>query len=129
MVATCLGKACLAASIPPREGLFLFEELQRARKCFVLDTELHVVYLVTPFNSGSQINQIDWMIFMELWRKLSESERRVGQLVGVEERFLMTAMRGVVKPGKTVSKGFRFRIRHLKFLNYVELSMYMIFCS
>lgn len=102
MVATCLGKACLSASIPPREGLFLFEELQRARKCFVLDTELHVIYLVTPFNSGSQINQVDWMIFLELWRALSESERRVGQLVGVDERFLMTAMRGIVKPGKPV---------------------------
>lgn len=103
LVATCLGKACLSASIPPRDGLLLFEELQRARKCFVLDTELHVVYLVTPFNSSSQINQIDWMIFMDLWRSLSESERRVGQLVGVEERFLVTAMRGIVKPGKSVS--------------------------
>ncbi|XP_031783753.1 DNA polymerase theta isoform X2 [Nasonia vitripennis] len=108
MVATCLGKACLSASIPPREGLFLFEELQRARKCFVLDTELHVIYLVTPFNSGSQINQIDWMIFLELWRALSESERRVGQLVGVDERFLMTSMRGIVKAGKPLNIHRRF---------------------
>lgn len=103
MVATCLGKACLSASIPPRDGLFLFEELQRARKCFVLDTELHVVYLVTPFSTSSQIGTIDWMIFMDIWKNLSESERRVGQLVGVEERFLVAAVRGVYRPGKTVS--------------------------
>ncbi|CAB0034834.1 unnamed protein product [Trichogramma brassicae] len=108
MMATCLGKACLSASIPPRDALFLFEELQRARKCFVLDTELHVVYLVTPFNSSGQINQIDWMSFMEQWRKLSESERRVGNLVGVEERFIMSAMRGIIKSEKALSIHRRF---------------------
>ncbi|XP_012271353.1 DNA polymerase theta [Orussus abietinus] len=107
-VATPLGKACLAASIAPRDALFLFEELQKARKCFVLDTELHIVYLVTPFNTGSQIGQIDWMIFFELWKKLSESERRVGHLVGIEERFLMSAIRGTVKPGKPLNIHRRF---------------------
>lgn len=101
-VATAFGKACLAASIPPREGLFLLEELQKARRCFVLDTELHVVYLVTPISSGNQIGTIDWMTFMELWKMLSESERRVGQLVGVEERFLTSAIKGIVRPGKLV---------------------------
>ncbi|XP_058794541.1 DNA polymerase theta [Phymastichus coffea] len=108
IVATCLGKACLSASIAPREGLFLFEELQRARKCFVLDTELHVIYLVTPFNTGSQISTIDWMSYAELWRSLSESEKRVGQLVGVEERFLMAAVRGIVKPSKALNIHRRF---------------------
>ncbi|KAF7378835.1 hypothetical protein HZH66_015069 [Vespula vulgaris] len=107
-VATPLGKACLAASISPIEGLFLFEELQRARRCFVLDTELHVVYLVTPVNGGSQIGAIDWMVFLELWKSMSESERRVGQLIGVEERFLMSAIRGVVKPGKLLRIHQRF---------------------
>ncbi|XP_046834318.1 DNA polymerase theta [Vespa crabro] len=107
-VATPLGKACLAASISPIEGLFLFEELQRARRCFVLDTELHVVYLVTPVNGGSQIGTIDWMVFMELWKSMSESEKRVGQLIGVEERFLMSAIRGVVKPGKPLRIHQRF---------------------
>ncbi|KAI4495700.1 hypothetical protein M0802_008535 [Mischocyttarus mexicanus] len=107
-VATPLGKACLSASISPIEGLFLFEELQKARRCFVLDTELHVVYLVTPVNDGSQISTIDWMIFLELWKSISESERRVGQLIGVEERFLMSAIRGIVKPGKLLRIHKRF---------------------
>lgn len=101
-IATPLGKACLAASIPPREGLFLFEELQKARRCFVLDTELHVIYLVTPLSAGCQIGTVDWMMFHELWNTMSESERRVGKLIGVEERFVMSAIRGVIKPGKSV---------------------------
>ncbi|KMQ92613.1 dna polymerase theta-like protein [Lasius niger] len=107
-IATPLGKACLAASIPPREGLFLFEELQKARRCFVLDTELHVIYLVTPLSAGCQIGTVDWMVFHELWNTMSESERRVGKLVGVEERFVMSAIKGVVKPGKSLNIHKRF---------------------
>jgi DNA polymerase theta len=45
-VPTPLGLACLAASLPPDEGLLLFDELQRARQCFVLDTDLHIIYEV-----------------------------------------------------------------------------------
>lgn len=101
-VATALGRACLASSVSPRDGLFLFEELQRARKCFVLETELHIIYLVTPFNSGGLNGQIDWMIFFNLWKSLSQCERRVGQMVGIEERFLMLAIKGIVKEGKQV---------------------------
>ncbi|XP_014469442.1 PREDICTED: DNA polymerase theta isoform X2 [Dinoponera quadriceps] len=107
-IATSLGKACLAASVPPREGLFLFEELQKARRCFVLDTELHVVYLVTPLSTGSQIENVDWMTFHELWNTMSESERRVGRLVGVEERFLLSAIRGIVRSGKLLNIHKRF---------------------
>ncbi|XP_017766865.1 PREDICTED: DNA polymerase theta-like [Eufriesea mexicana] len=107
-VATAFGKACLAASISPRDGLFLLEELQKARRCFVLDTELHVVYLVTPVSSGNQIGAIDWMTYFELWKLLSESERRVGQLVGVEERFLTSTIKGIVRPGKLLNIHKRF---------------------
>ncbi|XP_026825794.1 DNA polymerase theta isoform X2 [Ooceraea biroi] len=107
-IATSLGKACLAASVPPREGLVLFEELQKARRCFVLDTELHVIYLVTPLSAGCQIGTIDWMTFNELWSTMSESERRVGKLVGVEDRFVMSAIRGVVKSGKSLNIHKRF---------------------
>lgn len=45
-VPTPLGLACLAASLPPDEGLLLFTELQRARQCFVFDTDLHIIYEV-----------------------------------------------------------------------------------
>ena len=45
-VATQLGLACLASSLSPDEGMHVAAELQRARKAFVLENELHLVYQV-----------------------------------------------------------------------------------
>lgn len=46
-VPTQLGAAVLASSLSPDEGLSVFAELQKARQCFVLENELHIVYLVS----------------------------------------------------------------------------------
>jgi hypothetical protein len=43
---TQLGSAVLASSMSPDEGLAVFAELQKARQCFVLVNELHIIYLV-----------------------------------------------------------------------------------
>ena len=39
---------------------------------------------------------LDWMHYLSLWESLSPDMKRVGELVGVEERFLVRAMRGTV---------------------------------
>ncbi|XP_063226458.1 DNA polymerase theta-like isoform X2 [Bacillus rossius redtenbacheri] len=96
-VATPLGQACLAASLPPDQGLELFAELGRARQCFVLDNDLHVIYQVTPYSVSSQWGNLDWLHMLSLWEELSPGMRRVGELVGVEERFIVRAMRGTIK--------------------------------
>ena len=36
----------VASALSPDEGLAVFTELQKARRCFVLENELHTVYLV-----------------------------------------------------------------------------------
>ena len=41
-----LGAAVLSSSLSPDEGLLVFAELQRARRCFVLENELHIIYQV-----------------------------------------------------------------------------------
>ena len=52
-VPTQLGAAVLASSLGPDEGLKVFAELQRARQCFVLENELHIIYLViNRLNTG-----------------------------------------------------------------------------
>lgn len=83
-----------ASSIPPNEGFLLFSELHKARQCFVMESELHAVYLVTPFSVCYQIQEIDWLSYLDMWEKLSNSMRHVGTLVGVKESFLVKAMRG-----------------------------------
>ncbi|GJQ84592.1 putative DNA-directed DNA polymerase [Trypoxylus dichotomus] len=96
-VATSLGKACLSSSISPEEGLSLFTELEKARQCFVLETELHLVYLVTPYSACNQWGNIDWMFYLELWEKMPSSMRKVGDLVGVKDSFLINASRGKIQ--------------------------------
>lgn len=90
-VSTRLGYACLASSVPPNEGIFLFSELQKARQNFVLETDLHAVYLVTPFSVCNQLQEIDWMHFMDKWDDLSASMQHVGKLVGVSVAFIAEA--------------------------------------
>ena len=45
--ATQLGSAVVASGLSPDEGLAVFAELQKARRCFVLENELHTIYLVS----------------------------------------------------------------------------------
>jgi len=48
---TQLGSACLTSSLSPDEGIIVFKELQKARKCFVLENDLHVIYQVKISNN------------------------------------------------------------------------------
>lgn len=93
-VATRLGMACLASSMPPGDGFLLFSELQKSRQNFVLESELHAVYIVTPFSVCYQMQSIDWLSFLDMWERLPAAMRRVGEMVGVREAFLVKAMRG-----------------------------------
>lgn len=96
-VATSLGKACLSASMAPNDGLSLFLELQKARQCLVLETDLHLIYLVTPYSVSSQWGDIDWLHLLTLWESLTKAMKRVGELVGVKESFIIRCLRGANK--------------------------------
>lgn len=43
---THLGSATLSSSLSPTEAMEIFADLQRAMKSFVLENDLHIVYLV-----------------------------------------------------------------------------------
>lgn len=47
---THLGTATLSSSLSPTDTLDIFADLQRAMKGFVLENDLHIVYLVSSFN-------------------------------------------------------------------------------
>ena len=80
----------------PDESINVFKELQKARKCFVLENDLHIIYLVVPIYAAMSWPNLDWMRYLDLWATLPADIKRVGELVGVEERFLVRAMRGGV---------------------------------
>ena len=110
-VSTQLGAACLASSLSPDEGLRALTELAQARRCFVLENELHLVYLVVPIYAAVSWPNLDWMGYLDAWEALSPDMRRVGDLVGVEERFLIRGMRGTFGGStseKHVSEGKRY---------------------
>lgn len=96
-VATPLGKACLSSSMSPQDGLALFKELQKARECFVLETDLHMIYLVTPYSICSQWGELNWMHLLNLWDGLSKAMKRVGEMVGIQESLIYRCVRGAVK--------------------------------
>ncbi|XP_055424309.1 DNA polymerase theta isoform X2 [Bubalus kerabau] len=89
---THLGSATLSSSLSPVDTLDIFSDLQRAMKGFVLENDLHIVYLVTPV--FEDWTTIDWYRFFCLWEKLPASMKRVAELVGVEEGFLARCVKG-----------------------------------
>jgi DNA polymerase theta len=93
-VPTRLGLACLSSAIPPKDGFILFSELQKSRQNFVLESELHAVYLVTPFSVAYQLQNIDWGYFHDVFDKLPDMMKRVGHMVGVSDSYLIKAIMG-----------------------------------
>ncbi|KAM6309814.1 DNA polymerase theta [Podargus strigoides] len=91
---THLGSATLSSSLSPTEAMGIFADLQRAMKSFVLENDLHIVYLVTPVYE--EWTTIDWYQFFCLWEKLPASMKRVAELVGVEEAFLARSVKGKI---------------------------------
>ncbi|XP_065089210.1 DNA polymerase theta [Ochlerotatus camptorhynchus] len=96
LVSTPLGNACLSASMAPRDGFLLFGELQKSRQCFVLESELHAIYLVTPYSVSYQWQDISWVDFLERWENMDAAMRRVGELVGIRDAFLVKGLRGKI---------------------------------
>ncbi|XP_076358965.1 DNA polymerase theta-like [Tachypleus tridentatus] len=114
-----LGKAVLSSALSPDEGLNVLKELEKARRCFVLENELHLIYQVTPPYLAEQMDNIDWFHFLSMWENLSEDMHRVGELVGVEERFLARAVRGQIK--SSVARQAKSLLTHKRF--YAALAL------
>ncbi|XP_062201875.1 helicase and polymerase-containing protein TEBICHI isoform X2 [Phragmites australis] len=93
--ATPLGRAAFGSSLNPEESLVVLDDLSRAREGFVLASDLHLVYLVTPINVDVEP---DWELYYERFMQLSSLEQSVGNRVGVMEPFLMHMAHGVAMP-------------------------------
>ncbi|KAI3822055.1 hypothetical protein L1987_09636 [Smallanthus sonchifolius] len=88
---TPLGRASFGSSLCPEESLIVLDDLSRAREGFVLASDLHLVYLVTPTNVGVEP---DWELYYERFMQLPALDQSVGNRVGVQEPFLMRMAHG-----------------------------------
>lgn len=84
---TQLGQAIVAASLTPEDGLFVYDEIRRALRGFVLDGDLHIFYMFTPIQASS-LGDISWATFREQLDELDESSMRVLEYVGVNPAFV-----------------------------------------
>lgn len=106
LVATRLGQATVASGLAPAEARVVHDDLARARQSLALDTELHLVYLITPLSQLG--NEPDWhqvcimlrfhpiglLILHQvycMWERLKGAERTVADLVGISEAFMIGA--------------------------------------
>lgn len=96
-IATRLGLACLSSSMAPKDGFLLFTELNKARQNFSLASDLHAIYLVTPYSVCYSLQHIDWMHFFDIWDKLPPQMQKVGELVGIKDSFFIKAVKSEVK--------------------------------
>ncbi|KAI5071714.1 hypothetical protein GOP47_0013965 [Adiantum capillus-veneris] len=88
---TPLGKAAFGSSLSPEESLIVFEDLAKAREGFVLASDLHLLYQVTPIYVELEP---DWSLYYKKFVELSQMDQAVGNRVGVMEPFLMRMAHG-----------------------------------
>jgi DNA polymerase theta len=95
---TQLAYAVVQSAMAPDEGLVIFCELQKALQCFVLENELHIIYQITPINicdywMNSSVS-VDWNFYFTVLQNFTPDMKRVGDLVGVRQSFILKMIKG-----------------------------------
>ncbi|XP_076193173.1 helicase POLQ-like isoform X2 [Aptenodytes patagonicus] len=84
---TLLGKATYKGSIDLAYCSLLYRELKKGLEGLILESNLHLLYLATPYDMTSNCSP-DWMIYLRLFNQLSAAEQKVADAVGVPESFI-----------------------------------------
>ncbi|RFU77694.1 dna polymerase theta subunit [Trichoderma arundinaceum] len=91
--ATQLGKAIVASSVDPYDGVFIHAELTKTLKAFVMDGEMHILYVFTPVQDfGITVN---WQVFRNEMDALDESGLRVLGFLGIKPTAVLKLAQGV----------------------------------
>ncbi|KID91185.1 helicase and polymerase containing protein tebichi [Metarhizium guizhouense ARSEF 977] len=91
---TQLGKAIVASAIDPDDGVFFHKELVKALRAFVMDGEMHILYVFTPVHDfGTTVN---WQVFRNEMECLDESGIRVLQFLGIKPTSIIRLAQGAI---------------------------------
>ncbi|KAM8939362.1 helicase POLQ-like [Pelodytes ibericus] len=108
-----LGQATYKGSIDLTYSDVLYSDLGKGLQGLVLDSFLHLLYLVTPYDMVSQCNP-DWMIYFRQFSQLNPIEQKVAAIVGVPESFLARKV-----SGQTVKNSADDRVVNRLYLSFI----------
>ncbi|OTA03265.1 DEAD/DEAH box helicase [Trichoderma parareesei] len=91
--ATQLGRAIVASSVDPYDGVFIHAELTKTLKAFVMDGEMHILYVFTPVQDFGIV--VNWQVFRNEMDALDESGLRVLRFLGIKPTDVLKFARGV----------------------------------
>ncbi|KAK1176190.1 helicase POLQ-like isoform X1 [Acipenser oxyrinchus oxyrinchus] len=84
---TKLGRATYKGSIDLSYCDVLYSDLKRGLGGLVLDSILHLIYLVTPYDMVAHCKP-DWMIYFRQFTQLTAVEQNMASMVGVPESYI-----------------------------------------
>eukprot|EP00798_Chlamydomonas_sp_ICE-L_P002967 gene2967-12975_t len=100
----CLGKATLASGMTPEDALLVKHDLSTARDGFVMATDLHLTFLITPVNEELLI---DWHRYHDIFQRLGPSDLKVAESMGVRAKYVMDQHLGHVRKNQNMSDAQR----------------------
>ena len=117
--ATGLGVATFQSSLPPRDAFRVAEDLLKARKHFILASDLHLLYQVTPVSGNPPLSPSTWESYPNHLDRLSECDRQVASHIGIEEQVARRIARRPPKFGATETEEI---LRYKRFFASMMLS-------
>ncbi|XP_025900453.1 helicase POLQ-like [Nothoprocta perdicaria] len=114
---TQLGKATYKGSIDLTHCNTLYRELKKGLEGLVLESNLHLLYLATPYDMIGNCNP-DWMIYLRQFNQLSPAEQRIADIVGVPESFVTKKA-----SGQAIRKNVDSAVINRLYLSFVLYSL------
>nr|CAH7726866.1 unnamed protein product [Callosobruchus chinensis] len=84
LVVSELGCAAIKGGLELSRAHLLYEDLSEAQTCLVLQGHLHLLYLVTPYETADQIKP-NMQVYYEIFTRLKPNELKVAKTLGITE--------------------------------------------
>ncbi|KAK9532081.1 hypothetical protein VZT92_009485 [Zoarces viviparus] len=114
---TTLGRATFKGSVDLTYSDILYKDLSKGLEGLLLNSCLHLVYLVTPYDMITQCRP-DWMVFFRQFTLLTAAEQKMSAAVGVPESFIARKA-----AGQTVRKTVNMEVVGRMYLALVLYSL------
>lgn len=101
-----LGKAVLASSISPNDALYFVKDLQQARKAFVLDNDLHILFEITLCFADR--HKVDWNKYLEIFDELEPEISHTAKVIGINPKYILDR---TISDKWTRDKNYRIHVR------------------